>query len=577
MSEINLLRFSEIKKCIWIISVILSMLIYGCTPGVGEVSGIDASKSLRIQKWLEDIDYLHKNLPLKHIDAYNSIKKEDFDKEIEELKNDVPKLEDFDIKCRLAQIVASIGDAHTSLNLSSDNSLSYPLTIRWFGEELRVIAADKAYKAILGKKLTHINDIPINEIMKKTDSLISHENGQWLKVKDVQYVVIPDVLKFLGITTGDIAEFTFVDDKNDISKLNLRPGVFASENVIEIIDQMPVKPLRFQYDNNSIADSFYWYRYISGDKILYFQYNKCMDRNLARDSGNVYFEKYPDFQIFSDGLLKVIAENNIDKFVIDLRNNTGGNSTLMSGLADKLAGIEKLKGKVYVLISRETFSSGVIAAVDLLDTTNAVSCGESTGGNVNGYGDKRGLILTNSKLQVSYSTKYFDLSDKYKGNIVPDMEVNETFDSYKKGIDVVYEAIRVSQGSIGNENESLSGGNTDVDLSRFDLSDKEDSESGILIGSTTNRSKQYTRFFFSKFTGVRTICKLAKNCTVDYKTSMESGKLNVVILDSDYNVLKVLKTNKSESLQLNFADTEEYIFRAVGDEANKGEVTIQVK
>jgi hypothetical protein len=577
MSEINLLRFSEIKKYIWIITMILSMLLYGCTPGAGEVSGIDASKSLRIQKWLEDIDYLHKNLPLKHINAYHSIKKEDFDKEIEDLKNDVPKLEDFDIKCRLAQIVASIGDAHTSLNLSSDNSLSYPLTIRWFGEELRVIAADKAHKAILGKKLTHINDIPINELMRKTDTLISHENGQWLKVKDVQYVVMPGVLKFLGITAEDTAEFTFEDDNNDISKSDLRPQACVPENMVDIIDQMPVKPLRFQYDHNSIADTFYWYRYIPEDKILYFQYNECMDRNLARDSGNVNFEKYPDFKIFSDGLLKVIAENNIDKFVIDLRSNTGGNSTLMSGLADKLAGIENLKGKVFVLIGRETYSSGVIAAVDLLDGTNAIFCGEPTGGNVNGYGDIRGLLLKNSKLQISYATQYFDLSDKYKGNIVPEMEVNETFNSYKKGIDAVYEAIRVSQGSIGNENESSGGGNTGVDLSRFDLSDKEDSESGILIGSTTNRSKQYTRFFFNKFTGVRTIRKFAKNCTVDYESSMESGKLNVVILDSDYNVLKVLNTNKSVSLQLDFADTDEYIFRAVGDEAIKGEVTIQVK
>lgn len=94
------------------------------------------------------------------------------------------------------------------------------------------------------------------------------------------------------------------------------------------------------------------------------------------------------------------------------------------------------------MIGKETFSSGVMSAIDFLDNTKATFYGESTGGNVNGYGDIKTLILPNSKLQVSYSTKYFQQSDKFKEGFVPDIKINQTFDDYKQGIDDVNGAIR---------------------------------------------------------------------------------------------------------------------------------------
>jgi len=81
---------------------------------------------------------------------------------------------------------------------------------------------------------------------------------------------------------------------------------------------------------------------------------------VAKRYGYKDYENYPVFQKFTDGLINEIADKNIDKFVVDLRNNTGGDSSLMTALVDKLASINKLKGKIYVMIGRETFSSGVM-------------------------------------------------------------------------------------------------------------------------------------------------------------------------------------------------------------------------
>ncbi|HEX2947295.1 MAG TPA: hypothetical protein VHT96_15235 [Clostridia bacterium] len=434
-----------IKAAEMLIAILLAALPCGCTSDNEKAAVTDASQDIRVLNWIQDIDYMQTNLLQKHKNLYHSIKKEDFDKEVIDLKNDVPKLKDYEIICRLAQIVASIGDAHTSLDLNFNNSLPYPIRLLWFGEDLRVVNTDSEHKDILGRKLVNINGIPINEIVKKADSLIAHENSQRLKAEDPQYIVIPEVLKMFGIISSDTAEFTFRGDDNSISKLKLTPGVLTPANRVSVFNEMPVRPLRSQYDYNSFTDNLYWYRYIPEDKILYFQYNHCTDKGIAQKRGIKDFEKYPDFDVFSEGLLKAISENDVGKFIIDLRYNSGGDSRLFTGLARKLAGIDKLKGKIYVMIGRETFSSAVIATIDLMNKTNAVFYGEPTGGNVNGYGNNKFLVLPNSKLYISYSTKYFNLSSKFKENFIPDVKVQETFKDFKDGIDGVYEAIRNSK------------------------------------------------------------------------------------------------------------------------------------
>lgn len=429
----------NLKKNLWIITmVIITMLFSSCGTAENKPAVNGNIDNLTEKQWIEDIDYLHEKLPQKHKKLYHSLKKQDFDKEIADLKKDVPKLKGYEIKGRLAQIVASVGDAHTSLSLGFNENNIYPVGLWWFGKDLRVITTDKQNKDIIGEKLVSINNIPVDEIMNKINSLISHENGQWLKVINVKYISVPDVLKLLNITADDKAEFSFSDDKGGIKKLSLSPERLTDDIIVRAMDLMPDKPVRLQYNAKDPNLNLYWYKYIPEDKILYFQYNQCIDRNTAKNNS------LPDFNQFSDGLIKAIDSNDIDKFVVDLRFNTGGDSSLMTKLVSRLKNIQKLKGKgkIFVMTSRQTFSSGVMACMDFKDKTQAIFYGEPTGGNVNGYGDIKMLTLPNSGLQVSYSTKYFHESDNYKEGFVPDVAVNQSFDHYMKGIDDVYEAIR---------------------------------------------------------------------------------------------------------------------------------------
>ena len=433
------------KKFFIIVILCMTIILSSCSGAKSTITSNADDTTLTKDQWVDDIDYLEQNLSEKHYNVYHAIKKEDLEKQFSDLKKEVPRLKDYEIRLKMAKIVASIGDAHTSLTVDSQaDGKVYPFGVWWLGKELKVFAIDKEYKEIIGYNLIAINNIPIEEVMAKINTLISHENEQWLKVINVTYVQMPEVLKFLNIIKEDEAEFTFNDDKGNIKKLNLSPKTSAELNTVYARDLMTKKPVITQQGNSNLYDTLYWYKYIPEDKIMYFKYNQCMDRNIAKMMGYKNWEQFPDFSEFGDDLIKEINDKDIDKFIIDLRDNTGGDSSLMSDFAGKLYDIKKLKeqGKVFVMTGRKTFSSGVLACLTIKNSTKALFFGEATGGNVNGYGEITAIILPNSKIQVSCSTKYFDKSSEYKEGFIPDVTIEQSFNNYISGIDDVYEAIR---------------------------------------------------------------------------------------------------------------------------------------
>jgi translation elongation factor P/translation initiation factor 5A len=92
-----------------------------------------------------------------------------------------------------------------------------------------------------------------------------------------------------------------------------------------------------------------------------------------------------------------------------LRNNSGGDSSILNPFLDKLKkNYLNKKDSSYVFIGRNTFSSALMNAVNLKINYRSILIGESTSANVNHYGETDGFRLPNSKIIVGYSTKYWE-------------------------------------------------------------------------------------------------------------------------------------------------------------------------
>ncbi len=116
------------------------------------------------------------------------------------------------------------------------------------------------------------------------------------------------------------------------------------------------------------------------------------------------------------------------RLVIDLRHNKGGSYFPNNRLIKNVVSHHELnkKGKLFVIVGRNTFSSGILYAVDLRKKTNALFYGEPTEGKPNHFGDIRKLKLPNSNLLISYSTKYFKVSDENSDSFYPDKKIDLT-------------------------------------------------------------------------------------------------------------------------------------------------------
>lgn len=353
-------------------------------------------KHTRNKKWLEDINKLASELPKKHKNLFFHKSEKEFYNDIEDLKKDVEYYDDYEMQIRLAMVVASFMDAHTSLKPIVKWGL--PFEFYWFSSGIYVISALKEYKEAQYCKIISINNAGIYEIVEKLTLIISHENEWHLKSQLPKYLQAVDLL--YGLEVIDEVDYVNIDFQ-DIEG-NIKSLIVKTFSIGEINESFKLNNSNL-YGHGELplyrknADRYYWFEYIKSFKILYFKYNVC------RNMGN---QTVPEF---GDELISFIKANTIEKLVIDLRNNFGGNSTLLDPFINSISKLKDLneKGKLFVIIGQETFSSAVLNAISLKEKTNAIFLGEPTGGKPNCYGEVEKFKLDNYGIEVSFSTEYY--------------------------------------------------------------------------------------------------------------------------------------------------------------------------
>ena len=387
------------------------------------------------EEWLQDLNYLEKELPARHKNLFFKLKKEEFKSELEKIKADLPKLSNLDITLRLAELFTKIGDSHTAVDNTRFFKKYYPVYFKKFADGYRVRAVDKKYKEILGAKLISINGYSPSDLKNKFSSLITADNQYALEYKLTSFLNLKEVLSYLEI----------IDQKNEFifnegdSQLKISFAAKNIENIYKNADDL----IYLDYQNNialSNSNKLFWSKYLETEKILYFQYNSCWSRELAKK----HKRPKPELPSFSEQKNKIfhsIENKEIKKFVIDLRHNSGGDSRQGTQFAAEL---NKYKDQfdTYVIIGPNTFSSAIINALDFKNQLEAYLIGTATMGKPNHFGEVKAFNLPNTDLKVSYSTKYFKLLENSDPDaLYPEITVETKFEDFLNGRDTVLKLI----------------------------------------------------------------------------------------------------------------------------------------
>lgn len=405
-------KTGSIVIAVQIVCLLSALLLSSCSP-----------KSSLTLDWEPDLQLVKQEMPQKEISLMqNSERAGTFTGKIDEIIGKLPDYDNDDqVIIDLSKAFASLGHVHTNLELAEEKVL--PFTLYMWQGSLYVTNTITGYPEVLYTELTEINGQPVSSVIAQLTEVISRDNEQGLLVNIPRYIIRPSVLHGLGVIKDKSKiSLTFrQEDGTDIKK-TVQP-VSQSDTTLKLIS--PYKDTLLSSINSKRNYSF---TNLSAEQTLYVAYNSC-----AEDS------EYPVKRFVQD-IKTSLKASPVQKVIVDLRANGGGDSRVIKPLKTSLLHEPTLKNHVLVLIGRGTASSAMMNASEFREELHAKLLGEPTNGDPNKPGEIQFLQLPESGLTVIYSTSEFHFSDSADDALMPDLPVDYTISDYREGIDPVLNA-----------------------------------------------------------------------------------------------------------------------------------------
>ena len=386
------------------------------------------------------------------------------------------------------QVAAKIHDEHTTVYHSKAADLMYPFHLYTDDKGFYIDNIQKGMEASTGKLITKINGKEISYICKKFKTFYSTNNEAGFKKYFRNQICNFFPWHELGLCEPDSSlNITFIDG----SSISLHP-VPRNNNVISFLKKTP-SPVELMGQRAGGMD--FSYQILDGG-ICYLLFIKCEDRNTymqkylpqvaGNDSLRMRLEKQlkriPVFTEFLDSMFLDMKTQNVNKLVVDVRYNDGGDSSLCNELLSRLKSSVKLQssyirfsrlaadfyqsmgdnllakntadtipsqilgkenlfdGKVIWIQGENTFSSAGMLITFAVDNNIGIVIGEPASYSPTHYGYIIQWNLPNTNIQGGISHVYFIRPDETRGDEIPLAKTLTTsFEDFVNGIDPCYD------------------------------------------------------------------------------------------------------------------------------------------
>lgn len=334
-------------------------------------------------EWREDLDRLVEILVTRHGSPFHRVSEQEFDRQVERLREVLPGLPGPQAALELRKLVAMIGDGHTTLEQARGRP-RFPLEAYWFEDGIRLVSIAAEHGDLLGARLVAIEETPIDEVVHRLRTYVPQGESAWSYRFVAPYLFAePDVLADAGLGCDEVCSFVFETADGLTRSIPLN----ASTERLRWATLGGTLPFWLQ----SPQDGF---------RIL----------PLPDDSLYVNWRTYDDLGELGSVLLAELERQQPSRLIIDFRDSGGGDFNVGRGLIEQLASLPWLNrsDRLYVLTGRRTFSAAMTNAVDFRTMTNATLVGEPPGAAPNNWQEVRFFHLPHSGLRVGVSTLYYE-------------------------------------------------------------------------------------------------------------------------------------------------------------------------
>ena len=344
-------------------------------------------QDLTAAEWNEDLDELVRIITKEHVAPFHYVREEAFRRETERVRRLVPELSGPEVAVEFRRLAAMIGDGHTGARLFT-NRPRYPVSLAWLEDGLRIVETTAANRDLLGATVLAVDGVPAKDALEAMRPFTPADENEGV-FRDHAPILLarPEILRRAGIGgRGESASWTIGDTRGGQRTVTLEPQMVDDADWTR---PKPDAPLWRQRPEEQ-----FWTAYWGDAETLY-----------------VNFRGYDDLARNADRFFGELDRLRPARLIIDLRDNGGGDyekgrRMVIEPLAQR-SWINR-RGRLFVMIGRQTFSAAMVNAVDFDARTAALLVGEPIGEKPNSYQEVRQFTLPNSGLAIGVSTKWYE-------------------------------------------------------------------------------------------------------------------------------------------------------------------------
>ena len=378
--------------------------------------------------WQKDLSELVANIKKYHPNPFTQITGEEFLKSVDNLGKHF-NTDSIGNQIKMLKLVSLLRDRHTALYPNDAFKHWLPLSIYNFENGFYIISTTANYKGLLGAKIISFENSSASDVFEKTADLHSSDNDYGRKL-NTYYMSNMDVLKYYDIVKNvnkiKLTVLLANGEQKDVNMESLEISrdlhiVLDHPEMFGPMDQNKFPDYYFAYKDLNVKDYYnlsledkkdiphfirnrkgYWYEYLMEYKTMYIAI--CYSTNNSRNG-------FEDFSGFLREVFYKIDTNPIEKVVLDIRFNPGGDGSITLPLVHEFIKRDSInkKGKLFTLIGRKTYSAAQMIYASMLRHTNTLLVGEPAGAPVNGFGDPSSFTLENTKMNYQISTLYWQM------------------------------------------------------------------------------------------------------------------------------------------------------------------------
>jgi hypothetical protein len=425
------------------LSITLALAAAGCSPSeAGRSVGPEASQGASaaasstptaLQAARAELDHALARLEVTHPEPFHAVERQAFVAELEGLKQRLPDLTPDQAAVELMRVWAMLSaqrDGHQfALPLDFDLEPILPIKVYEFAEGVFITGAMAPHGDLVGARLVAVGETPTENVLDLLEPLVPRDGPATVPSFRPMYLLRATVLRGLGIV-GDGAVPLTVSLDGEERRVELEP-VPSSEH-------------------QAWAGWLALHGLAPRDGLRHSQQDDAHFEVEPMEDGRVLYVRYAQVQPVMPGavdeLRRMAADPSLERVIVDLRQNTGGDNTTYGSLLSALTQVATDRpGTLVVLIDRVTFSAAANFATRLEQQTDASFAGEPMGGGLNFWNDVDWIELPEfvMPMRVAVSTRYWEMAEPadQRLTIEPDLAMPLRAADYFDGRDALFDAV----------------------------------------------------------------------------------------------------------------------------------------